>query len=154
MRRDSRIQLSPPALYFSAGIFAGFLIGAFAGYLGRGMQLDERELVIQEDIWNPRGVETNLEDLLGAPPTLPEAPPSKPTDAEDWNLPPSEPTLDGSLPPATSNDAAAPAANAADPLGLAPEPGPSPANPSEESVDPGGLRLSDDPTRSFDAPDP
>lgn len=153
MRRPSKLQISQPALYFSAGIAIGVMIGAVAGYLARGIQTDDRDIVIQQDIWNPRGQETDLETLLDGSATEPRPTPSA-ANEDPWQ----DSDLEGSSgapspsqePGNTEGDTQGPS----NPFALPDEPGPSPANPSEDSVDPGGLRLSDDPTRSYDAPDP
>lgn len=153
MRRSSKLQLSQPALYFSAGVAVGVLIGAAAGYLGRGIQTDDRDLVIQQDIWNPRGQETDLEQLLGGSATEPRPDAPAPADApwQDSDAARAADEAAAGTPPSEADEAQ----NVpADVFGFPDEDGPSPANPSEDSVDPGGLRLSDDPARSYDAPDP
>lgn len=174
MPRSSKLQLSPTALTFTAGVLTGLTIGVFAGYAARGMISDDpgRERVEQQDIWNPYGTSAPIEAPLEV---LPDAPAPAPA-LDDWGqdapaYPPPPPVIRPDDPNAAPVDGAQadergantatpsdgdPDANTrpANPLGLDLDDDPSPANPTVEHVKPGGLRVDEDPDASYDAPAP
>lgn len=141
MRRSSKLSLSPYAVYFSVGVVVGLIIGGIAGYLARGISSDDRDIVIQQDIWNASNGDVRLEDLLdGEPLQNPIPAEDSPILDENWRED-SAPEPDSTPPENQAIDAT-------------PDVDPSPENPSTDTVYPGGLKLSPDPDTSYDAPNP
>lgn len=177
MPRSSKLQLSPTALTFTAGVLTGLVIGVFAGYAARGLMTDdhERDRVEQHDIWDPYGTRAPIE----APLDVDSEAPRSPLDLDDWahddapsppagrvgnpdatrdaNATPEHDTQDqelGATTEASADHNADASTNTPSPLGLALDDDPSPANPTIENVKPGGLRVAEDPDASYDAPAP
>lgn len=136
---------SPTALtYFLAGIVAGGLIGGIVGYLAHDL-LNAEPIPApgSDELWVPRPADAENAPWLDSA----SAPPNG-TDAGQ------SPSSNSNSLPVDADPFAEPAPSPLPANWLGDNQDPSPANPTETEVDPGGARLNPNDDSMFDAPEP
>lgn len=145
-----------PAGYFSTGVAVGLLVGVFVGFIAHGILKQDSATAASDADLYPQRLDAS-DALAPAPSTI---------WGDDAETPP-PPVRDDAPTPASPEDSPRPDATADDPFvhGQKVIPAWPPTNedataPSDEEEDdtptrpnPGGARLSDDPSVSFDAPE-
>lgn len=150
MPQEQPPRLSTPRLYFVAGLAAGLLVGSIGGYMAHDLLSDSEgsTQMADDDLWYPRGIDRGLEnDMLPSLGTDEDTTP----DPDIWGTRPSEadPRIGDDASPNPAAGGSAPVRQGGDPSSE-----PSPSNPSEDGMSPGGARLPEDPSSAFDAPAP
>lgn len=134
---------SPTALtYFLAGIVAGGLIGGIVGYLAHDLlHVAPLPAPGSDELWVPRAADAENAPWLDSAPAPSTGVPAGQPSTGNSQIVESDPFADAAPAPVPSN-------------WLGENQDPSPENPTETEVDPGGARLNPNDDSMFDAPEP